>query len=207
MRPQLTTGALPTGRNGRLLAGGIALVALGLCWFVVAAPLIDGYGTRQQALEDRIQVAGRMAAIAGQLPAARAAAAAARQQAAPAEMILTGSSDPIAGAALESLIDGLTHDAGATLISTEAVPAVQSGGFRRIGLHVTARAPWSKLIQLLAAIERAEPRMSIGNVQIQAGPLGGPEQLLDMSFSVTAFRQGTAAPREPDSDAAAEPGQ
>jgi hypothetical protein len=207
MRPLLGMTSLPTGRDGRVLAVFIALLALGLVWIAVASPLIDWYGARQQALEDRTQFADRMDAIAGQLKAAQAAAAAARLQAVPTDMILTASSDPIAGAALESLIDGLTHDAGATLISTEALPAVQSGAFRRVGLHVTARASWARLVQLLAAIERAQPRLSIGNVQIQAGPLGGPEQLLDMSLSVTGFRQGTASPREPDADPAAEPAQ
>ena len=185
---------LPTGRNGRALAALLAVAVLAIAWLALAAPLMDWYASRAQALDGRIALAGRMAAIAAQLPAARAAAAAAREQTAPPDMILAGSSDPIAGAALESLIDGLTHDAGATLISTEALPAVQDGGFRRIGLRVTTRASWAKLMQLLAAIERTLPRMSMGNVQIQAGPLGGPEQMLDMSLSVTAFRAGVGAP-------------
>ncbi len=202
MTPTVLGAPLPTGRDGKLLAIGILVVALGLVWLALVGPLIGWYADRDQALQQRIQYAARMAAIAAQYPAARAAARAAQEQAAPSEMILSGDSDPIAGAALESLIDGLTHDSGATLISTESLPAVQDGGFRRIGLHVTARASWARLIQLLAAIERAEPRMSIGNLQIQAGPLGGPEQLLDMSLSVTAFRAGTAPPPSADADSA-----
>ncbi len=194
MTPTVLGAPLPSGRDGKILAIGIAVVALGLFWLAVVGPVIGWYGDREQALQQRVQYAARMAAIAAQYPAAQAAARAAQEQAAPTEMILAGDSDPIAGAALESLIDGLTHDSGATLISTESLPAVQDGGFRRIGLHVTARASWAKLIELLAAIERAEPRMSISNLQIQAGPLGGPEQLLDMSLSVTAFRAGTGPP-------------
>ncbi len=194
MTPTVLGAPLPSGRDGKLLAVGIAVVALGVVWLILIGPLIGWYADREQALQQRTEYAGRMAAIAAQYPAVRAAARAAQQQAAPTDMILSGDSDPIAGAALESLIDGLTHDASATLISTEALPATQDGGFRRIGLHVTARASWARLIALLAAIERAEPRMSISNLQIQAGPLGGPEQLLDMSLSVTAFRAGTAPP-------------
>ena len=56
---------------------------------------------------------------------------------------------------------------------------------------------------LLAAIERAEPRMSIADMQIQAGPLTGVEQQLDMSFSALAFRAGTATAA--DAAAAAPP--
>jgi general secretion pathway protein M len=197
MRSLLDVSQLPTGRNGRLLAAGLLVVVLGLCWALIAGPLIGWYGEREQALEQRVSYADRMAAIAADLPLARREAASAREQAPPPNTILAGNSDPIAGASLESAIDSLAHDAGATLISTEALPAVQDGGFRRIGLHVTARASWTRLTQMLAAIERAEPRMSIGNLDIQAGPLGGPEQLLDMSFAVSAFRAGTAAPNAP----------
>lgn len=199
MRSVLDVKQLPTGRNGRLLAAGILAVVIGLGWMVIAAPLLDWYEARSQALAQQTRYAARMAALAAELPQARAEAAAARLQAPPPDMILSGSSDTVAGAALESLIDGLTHDAGATLISTESIQAVQVGQYRRIGLHATARASWTKLIHLLAAIERADPRMSIGNLQIQAGPLGGPEQLLDMSLSVSAFRAGTVAQDNADS--------
>jgi general secretion pathway protein M len=184
---------LPTGRNGRILAVGLALVVLGVAWMLAISPLIGWYEDRSAALTERIAVARHMESIAAELPVAQREAALARTQSVATDIVLAGSSDPIAGANLESLIDGMTHDAGATLISTESAPAVQTGAFRRIGLHVTVRAPWSNLIGLLAAIERAKPRMSIGDLQIQAGPLGGAQQLLDMSFSVSAFRAGTAA--------------
>jgi general secretion pathway protein M len=193
MRALFDPAQLPTGRNGRLLALGLLAVAIGLVWLAVVAPLLGWFSARQDALDNRIRYADRMESIAASLPQARAEAAVARRQAPPPNMILAGNSDPIAAAALESLIDGMSRQAGATLISTESLQPVQVGGYRRIGLHATARASWDKLIRLLAAIERASPRMTVSNLQVQAGPLGGPEQLLDMSLTVNAFRAGTEA--------------
>lgn len=195
--------SLPEGREGRLLAAGILVLLLVVAWFAVVSPIAGLYAARQDALDGRISLARRMASIAADLPLAERAQEAARQRAAPTQMLLSGSSDPIAGAALESLIDQMAHDAGANLVSTESVAGVQMGAFRRVGLHVTVRAPWANLMHLLAAIEQSGVRMTVGDLQVQAGPLGGSENLQDMSFSVMAIRAGTQAPA-PAGDAAAD---
>ncbi len=194
---------LPTGRDGRILALGLLAVMLGLVWLLLVQPLIGLYSARETALQGRMRYAAHMVALAAELPAAREEARAARSQAPPPNMILAGANDSIAAANLESLIDGYSHSVGATLISTEALPPVQVGRYRRISLHLTARANWEKLIQLLATIERGTPRMSIPSLQVQAGPLGGAEQLLDMSLTVDAFRAGTATTADAATDAEA----
>lgn len=203
MSGSLSVRSLPEGREGRLLAAGILVFALVIVWFAAVSPLLGLYAARQATLEQRIAIEGRMAAIAADLPATQQAAQAAQEQSAPTQMILSGGSDPIAGAALESLIDQMAHDAGANLVSTEALAGVQMGAFRRVGLHVTVRAPWFNLMNLLAAIERSQTRMTVGDLQLQAGPLGGGETLQDLSFSVMAIRAGTQAPAPPG-DAAPE---
>ncbi len=201
MARRLDPAELPTGREGRVLALGLLALLILLAWLIVVQPLLSVYASREASLQSRMRYAAHMAALAAELPAARAEALAAGRQAPPPDMILSGTNDSIAAANLESLIDGLSHEAGTTLISTESLPPVQVGAYRRISLHVTARASWDKLIALLATIERSTPRMTVPNLQVQAGPLGGAEQLLDMSMTIDAFRAGGATASDAVTDA------
>ena len=201
MAPRIDPTDLPTGRDGRVLALGLLAVLILLAWLLAVQPLVSVYAGRETYLQSRMRYAAHMVALAAELPEARAEALAAGRKAPPPDMILAGGNDAIAAANLESLIDGLSHDAGTMLISTESLPPVQVGAYRRISLHVTARASWDKLIGLLATIERSTPRMTVPNLQVQAGPLGGAEQLLDMSMTIDAFRSGGATASDAVTDA------
>ena len=84
---------------------------------------------------------------------------------------------------------------GATLATTEALPAVQSGAFRQIGLHVALIAPWPVLVRLLQQIELATPRMLVDDLQVHGARLAAapPDRPLDAGFTVLAFRASAPA--------------
>ena len=67
----------PTGRNGRLLAAGLAVLALLAIWLGLISPITDWYGARAAHLTDlRLRVA-RESALIETLPALKTSAAAA----------------------------------------------------------------------------------------------------------------------------------
>jgi general secretion pathway protein M len=187
--------ALPEGRRGRVLALGVTLLLLALAWFGAVQPLIDVYAAGDVALRQRRELAGRMADLAGTLGALRQQAATLATAGPPTTATLTGATDAIAAASLQSLVESMTGTAGAHLTSAEALPAEQLGAYRRVALRVSVDAKWATLVGLLQAIGRATPRMFVDELQLHAQPTGDkvPEQPLDIAFTVLAFRAATSA--------------
>ncbi len=203
--------ALPEGRRGRLLAGAVTLVVLFLLWLGAVQPLLGWYDAGTTALRQRRELAGRMADLADTLPALRRQAATLANVGAPAEATLSGTTDAIAAASLQGLLESMSGTAGAHLTSAEALPAEQLGAYRRVALRVTVDATWPTLIAMLQAIDRATPRMFVDELQLHAQPTSEKMQALplDISFTVLAFRAaagtGGAAAAPDSTDAGALP--
>jgi len=189
----LTPRALPEGNNGRLLALGVTAVAACLVWLVIAQPLIDTYEAGAEALRQRAGIAERMQQLAATLPRLRREAATAAKAGPPTHATLSGASDAIATANLQSLLESMAGTAGAHLTSAEALPAQQQGNYRRVALRVSVDATWPTLVALLQAIERAMPRMFADDLQVHAQPTSEKQRELplDISFTVLAFRSPT----------------
>ena len=182
--------ALPTGRRGQVLAVALLLAVLAACWVVVAAPLLAWHADRTEALEQRSALARRMAQVAGTLPELQRQAAAAVAAGPVAATLLDGSTDAVAGATLQQLIQDMAGRADATLSSTEALPTEAVGSYRRIGVRVALYAPWPVLVELLRAVGQASPQMLVDDLQIRSGrQFGVPgDPPLDASFVVLGFR-------------------
>ncbi len=187
--------ALPDGPRGRLLALGVTVLLLVVIWLGAVQPLVDSYDGGQAALRQRQELAGRMADLAATLPALRRQAATLASAGPPADATLSGTTDAIAAASLQGLLESMSGSAGAHLTSAEALPAEQLGAYRRVALRVTVDATWRTLIPLLQAIERATPRMFVDELQLHAQPTSEKvrELPLDISFTVLAFRAATSA--------------
>jgi hypothetical protein len=195
--------ALPTGRRGQLLAAGLTLICLAALWLGVAAPLVAWYGERQDRLRERAVLAEHMANLAAMLPALRQALHADTARLPARDLLLQGTGDSVAGAALQGLVQELVDRAGATLSSAELLPGQAVGGFRRIGLRGSINAvQWPVLVRLLQSIAEARPRMLVDDLQLRAAPAmpqrqdpgeqrSGPPPL-DASFTVFAFRAGVS---------------
>jgi general secretion pathway protein M len=184
---------LPTGRQGRILALGLVLLAAILVWLIVAAPLMDLYASQASKLGQQMALADRMAQLAAEVPAlkTRAAAVPANNGSATFE----GATDALAGATLQSQLQTLAGTAGATLSSMETLTAEQSGPYRRIGVKLSISAPLPVLAQLMSQIEQARPPMLIDDLQIHGSPIVLPGALassLDSGFTVYGFRSGSA---------------
>lgn len=189
----LSSFTLPEGRRGQALAIALTLIGAALLWMSTAAPLIGWYQTRADALAQQQQLAAHLAALGAQIPKLRQAVSAAGLQSSNNQVLLTGDSDVIAGANLQSTLQGLATQAGTSLDSAALQPAQADGAVRRISMQVSVTASWPVLIALWQAIGTARPRMIIDQLAIgtssQAGT--GQDQPVQANFSVTGFRAGT----------------
>jgi general secretion pathway protein M len=189
--------SLPTGQRGRVVAAGLAVLTLAVLWLGIMSPVIGFYDTRADRLDElRARVARETALIAA-LPQLRAEAAAAAK--APQRAVLAGNSDAIAGATLQEQVQSMASGVVAQLTSIETLPAEQVGAYRRIGVHVELAAQLSVVIQLLRAIEDAQPSMLIDDIRLTATPVGpqNAQLPLDAAFTVYAFRVGTGKEDQP----------
>lgn len=189
---------LPSGRAGQALAAALALIAMLAVWLGLVQPVADFYAARQDAIAQTAARIARQQALIASLPALREAAQNAGGK--PTASLLSGATDAIAGAALQEQVQSMAANVSATLTSIETLPAEQHGPFRRIGVRLQMSVTLPVLVALMAAVEQAEPAMVIDDLHITASPGGAlpnmPPTPMDASFSVYAFRRGTAPARE-----------
>jgi general secretion pathway protein M len=184
--------ALPTGRNGQALAAGLALLAVLVAWLGIVAPVVDWYGSRADELAGLRQRAAREVGLIATLPELKRQAAEAAHT--PARATLAGSTDAIAGAALQEQVQQLATAASAQLTSIETLPADQVGLYRRIGVRVELSAQLPVVVALLKSIEEAQPSMLVDDLHLTSTPVGpnNPPLPLEASFTVYGFRVGSA---------------
>jgi general secretion pathway protein M len=146
----------------------LVLAMLGIGYLVVTVPVLDLYGQREAALAQRRMLEPRLRAAADEVPALRARLAELKASASNRKITLEGSSDAIASANLQSLIDELAASVGVTVASSEGLAPDNRGAYRRIGLRIAVNGEYDNLLALLAAIEKATPPLVIDNLQIHA---------------------------------------
>ena len=187
----MSLAALPTGRQGQLLASALLLAALGAIYLFAVAPLLELYAERVAAVENARMLVPRLKAAADELPGLRTRAAELRATASTHKVTLDGSSDAIASANLQSHIAELAAAAGVTIGSTESLPTEMRGGYRRIGLRYALNGPYETLVKFLARLDAATPPLVVDNLSIH-GVMRRPDapaaSALDAGLDVYGFR-------------------
>jgi general secretion pathway protein M len=189
--------SLPTGQRGRLLALGITFAVLIILWFGAVSPLLDLYADRTLELEQRRNIAAHMENLAAQLPDLTQRAA---SKTGPAPtLVLQGSSDAVAGATLQNMVQDMATAKGANLVSVESLPAETAGAYRRIGLKLSMNAPWPVLVALLQSVEQATPPMLVDDLQIHGSPIAILNRAagLEAGFTIYSFRAGGTTETKP----------
>jgi hypothetical protein len=168
-------------------------VALGGLYLLVVAPLLDLYGQRAAVLENRRMLLPRLNAAVEELPELRARVEGLQAAAGTRKVTLDGASDAIAAASLQSRIEEFAASVGATIGSTESLPAEVRSGYRRIGLRYVLSGPYETLVKFLAKLETATPPLVIDNLHIH-GVLRRPgtpaSSGLDAGLDVYGYRDG-----------------
>jgi general secretion pathway protein M len=188
---------LPEGPRGQTLALAIAVLGVAVIYLVIASPVIQFYGERADLLERRVAMAGRYEALARELPALRAADKTWRDRSG-GELLLEGSSDAIASAALQAAMKSLVEDAGAKLSSSEVLQPAADGNFRRVGLRLVFSGDLKLVTAVLRGVETSRPILSVGDFSLHAGSAsaddsdeaaGGGDSLA-VTLDVYGFRAG-----------------
>lgn len=184
--------ALPTGRNGQILAAALAILAVLMVWLAFVSPILDWYGGRAARLTEIRIRAARETALIETLPVLRRQAEDASKT--PTHSVLSGGTDAIAGATLQEQVQSMAAAASASLTSAETLPAEQVGAYRRIGVRVELSAQLPVVVALLKSVEEAEPSMLVDDIRLTATPMGpvATPLPLDAAFTIYAFRVGTA---------------
>jgi len=180
---------LPEGVAGQALA--LAIVALGAVVFylVIVSPVLAFYGEREDLLDQRLAMAGRYEALAQQLPALRAADKKWRDQEG-GELLLEGSSDAIASAALQAAMKSLVEEAGAKLSSSEVLQPATDGSFRRVGIRVVFSGDLKLVTAVLRGVEISRPILSVGDFSLRMG--GGAANAADSDDESASGGEGGA---------------
>ena len=114
-----TLGRMPEGRRGQGLAAGLLIAVVGVVWIAVASPLMDWYAARAERLTEQRLMLAHMTQIVAALPALRAESGKPDADAPAAAALLSGQTDAIAGAALQSTVQDIAASTGVTLVSAE----------------------------------------------------------------------------------------
>ncbi len=185
---------LPTGARGRLLALGLTLCAASLLWFAVVSPLLGWHGEQAERLAQQRTLLARTTEVAAGVPALRRALAALATEQPARNQMLPGSTDALAGAALEERLQELAATTAAPITSAEVLPATEMGPIRRIGVRVAVQATMANVIRLLAAMAAAQPRMLVDELDMRSQFLAANprEPAVRASFVAYGFRAGTA---------------
>lgn len=186
---------LPTGRRGQILAVVLPIVLLAALWFGAAVPAIDWYAERAETLARQRTLAARMADLAAALPALQTQLDASAKAPAPTVALLDGTTDGIAGAALQGRVQELASAAGANLTSIETLTPEPAGSARRVGVRVSLTAPWPVLVHLLEQLAEGPPRMVADDLQLHSALVIRRSEVspIDVSLSVYAFRAAAPA--------------
>ena len=163
--------SLRDSTSGKALALAIGVLLLGAIQFMVIAPLVSYYETTAQRLAERQEVAQRYQNAARDLPRLRSAAAQAQDH--DADLLLTGSTDAVAAAALQSALKVLVELEGAKLNSAEMLPPeteknVEDNVVRRVGVRIAFAGNLTLLATVLEGVEATRPVLSVGNLDIHA---------------------------------------
>jgi general secretion pathway protein M len=187
---RLTPLTLPDGRHGQALAVALTISATAILWLCTAAPLIGWYDARAERLAQQEQLAQWMQALSQEIPALRRAISVAGLQSDSDQILLQGGTDVIAGANLQSLLQGLATTAGTTLDSAALLPAQDTGALRRVSMQVSVTTTWPVLIALLEAIGTTHPYLIVGQISLSGALQSEPstEPALAANFTVTGFR-------------------
>lgn len=183
-------GALPNGRRGQFLAVAIVLAMAALIWLCVVQPLIAWQTSFAEHLAQRRALSQRMAELVSTLPRLRARAVSKNLNGPAPSAVLQASTDAIAGAMLQQLVQRMAISAGTSLSSAEMLPPQSVGNYHRIGLRIALQAPWPVLVGLLGSVEQATPRMFVDDLRLQGPDMQNAALPMDASFTVLAFSGG-----------------
>lgn len=173
-----------------LLAWGILLVAAAVLWLGPGSLIASRVATLAERIDRDDALAARYEALA-----ARSAAMAEdlrRIETAPPEraLLLRGSSETQALAALQEQVKQILADSGAAVTGLQSKPMRNRGPWRMIGLAVQFTADTGTLQKALHTLEASRPLMVVEAVRVRTRTQASAPRPLEVAIEVAAFADG-----------------
>jgi hypothetical protein len=102
--------------------------------------------------------------------------------------LLTGATDALAAADLQSTLKDLVEEGGATLESAQTLPPETLANFRRVGVRISFSGGLELLTSVLLGVETAKPVLSVGSLQVNSSDEETGEELA-IAMDVYGYRQ------------------
>ncbi len=152
----------------RSLAVAILVAALAALWVLLAAPVtekFEGYGRSishsRELLVRHLQIAAQRARLETELEELRRAQSSTGR-------FLEGGGIELVAAEAQNKVKNLIDANGATLKSTQILPAQEKDNFRKLTIRVTLSADTEALQKIFHALETANPYLFLDNIDIRA---------------------------------------
>jgi Type II secretion system (T2SS), protein M subtype b len=187
--------SLPDGIRGKAAALGIAALAAAVIYLALVSPLWAFYQASAQALDLKREMLRRSENAVNDLPRLRALSKRLGDSSRGADLLLSGSSDSIAAAQLQSTLKDLVETEGAKLTSTTVLRPEIADRFRRVGVRVSFSGDLKLLTAVLQGIEKSHPVMAVGGLELHVAgaPVDASEDPnLAIALDIVGFRANEA---------------
>jgi hypothetical protein len=189
--------SLPDGIAGKALALAIVAALLLLVGASVVAPLFLLHADMRDELADLQAQQTHLSLLESQLPALRVMVRDLKRREDQAALLLPGSGDAVASAALQTRLTSFAAADAAEISSVESLPPMARDGFRRIGVHAVVTGNLTQLSGMLKSIAAARPPLFVDNLEMrhngfspQQGAAASP--VLNVGLDVYGFRADAA---------------
>jgi general secretion pathway protein M len=180
----------------RALALAILLGLLGAAWYGGAQPLLDGYQTTEDTVDQLRLALARYERAGSDTEQRKAELAALQQRGAAQDGFLQGSNEALIAAEVQNRIKTLAESAKAELRSTQILPPQEEGKFRRISVRAQMSMKLKAAQQVFHGLEASSPVLFLDNVNLRARPERRREEVVDdpiieIRFDVYGYTRGT----------------
>jgi|APTNR8051073442_1049403.scaffolds.fasta_scaffold18753_2 general secretion pathway protein M len=183
----------------RIIALALLAAAIALPWRLLVQPLQATFSEYEDAVAGRQDVLARYQRLADSRAALRARLEELQQEPASQEGYLTGDSETLVAAELQNLVRTTVERSGGRLESTQILPAVPEGAFRRVTLRVRMSADTDGLFRILYDLESSLPYLFLDSLDIVSrdrraarGPQGQVQGgALSVSYDVFGYMRAS----------------
>lgn len=161
---------------GRIVALALLAAAVALPYRLIVAPLQERYQELSDEADSRREVLARYQRLADSREQLRQRLQVLRDNPAAQAGFLIGDSETLVAAELQNLVRSIVERAGGRLESTQILPSVTDGAFRRVTLRVRMSADVDGLFRILYDLESMLPYLFLDSVDIVSRERRGSRQ-------------------------------
>jgi hypothetical protein len=161
--------SLSNGSFRKILVACISVLVLGTIYLTALVPLLSYYKSTAVRLHDRQELAKRYQNLVRDLPRLRGVAAEHLTPAHDASLLLTGPTEAVAAATMQSALKEMVEREGAKLSSAEMLPLDDGSEIiHPVGVRVAFSGNLKLLTSVIKEIETTRPVLSIGDLEIHS---------------------------------------